>query len=351
VIPARALAGLAAAALHWAAPAARGAELDLAVELGAGVDTNPERATGPAGPAKGFATALLRLEGRAEGERGRAEAALTAAARGYPGASGSSALASRLDAAGALALGGGWSAGGALVASDLTERAGRLDQDVLRGEASLGLAGAVASGAVAAGYGTFAPRDPELRPFEARGPAAALRLGVALPAGHGLGAAYTLWAATYPRWRAFAGQDRDDRTHTVSLEWSYRGAFLAAAGGSYAWNLSSAPGGAFRRARLTARAAAELPLAVTLAVRGALQWSTYPDPALVGQQVLLAAGSEDLDALEVRLARPLAGGVEAFAALALHRGETVTAPGLAPSYGRTVGTVGVAWRTPLTAEP
>jgi hypothetical protein len=330
---------------------ARAAELDLAAEVGGGVDTNPERVTGAAVPADGFASALLRLEGRAEGPRSRGTAALTAAARGYPGASGSSALASRLEASGALDLAGGWSAGGALVASDLTERAGHLDQDLLRGEATLGLAGAAASAAVAAGYGAFAPRDSELRPFEARGPAAALRVGVALPAGHGLGAAYTLWAASYPRWRSFAGQDRDDRTHTLSLEWSYRGAFLASAGGSYAWNLSSAPGGAYRRARVGGRAAAELPLAVTLAVRGALQWSSYPDAAFVGQQLLLAAGSEDLDALEVRLTRPLAGALEAFAALAVHRGETVTAPGLPPSYARSVVTLGVAWRTALIGEP
>ncbi|HET9597437.1 MAG TPA: hypothetical protein VFP65_17745, partial [Anaeromyxobacteraceae bacterium] len=254
-----------------------------------------------------------------------------------------------LEASGALRLGAGWSAGAALAASDLSERAGRLDQDVLRGEASLALAGAVASAAIAGGYGAFAPRDPELRPFEARGPAAALRLGVVLPARHAVGASYTLWAATYPRWRAFAGQDRDDHTHTLSLEWSHRGAFLAAAGGSYAWNLSSAPGGDFRRARLTARAAAELPLELTLAARGALQWSTYPDAAFVGQQVLLAAGSEDLDALDVRLARALAGALEAFAAVALNRGGT-TAAG-APSYARTVITVGLAWRTPLLTEP
>jgi hypothetical protein len=333
-----------AAAAAVAAPGARAAGGDLQLELGAsaGADTNPARVAGGGERADGFALVEGRAKGTLTAERVRLAGDLSQAARLYPSVGEATASATRLDLGARAALGGGFAVLATALATDLTERGHRLDEDALDGAASLAWASGGWGASAGGGWRAFLPRDVPLRAFRAAGPTAALRASFAPAPDHALVVGYALWAAAYRSWPEAHG--RFDHTRTASAEWSYRGGFAADLGYAYAWNGSTARGGAFERHRVTARAAAFLPLDLTLAVRGALQWSRYPDPAFVAAQLLLAQGDESLDALEVRLTRPLGERLELALGFALYAGEVALDAARAPRFTRAVVTTGLAWR-------
>ncbi len=337
---------LIAAALVVAPPVAAAAadhELGLRAELGSGIDTNPERILGEGARAREYALALVQVKGWLEGDRYRLAARLTEGARLYLGLPDASASASRLEATARASLRHGIAAGAAISANDLTERGSELDQDSLHAESSLlGEAGPW-SASLSGGWTLFAPRAAPLRAFEASGPEASLRAGWAPARKHTLSAGYGMWWADYPRWGELAPGGRDDRTGSVSAEYAYQGELLAALGYAYSWNRSSAAGGAFERHRVTARGAAHLPGDLTLAVRGSLQWSHYPEPLFIEQQLLLALGQESQDALEARLSHPLWEGLELSLACAFYRNEAVQG-GPALGYSRTLLFATVGWR-------
>ena len=318
-------------------------ELELEGELRTGVDTNPERLEGPGARSDGFASLLVRGKARSSGERFGLAAALTEAGRLYPGVSGATAVASRLDASARLSLSPRLSAGAAVLASDLTESGDRLDQNALHAEASLAWAGGRWGASLSGGWTLFVPRPQPVRAFLASGPEARLRAWWAAAREHVLAAGYSWWSAGYPRWNDIAPGGRDDRTQTVWAEYAHRGSFLAALGYAYSWNTSTAAGGAFQRHRVTARAAAFLPFRFSLAARASLQWAHYPEPLFVAEELLLAQGQETQDALEVRLTRPIGGSVDVGLAFALYGSESV-ADGAAPGFSRTVLSAVVGWR-------
>ena len=336
------------AALAVAAPAeatAAEGELELQLEAGAGADSNPFRTLDGGGAVGGFGLVLLRARADVLGERLRFQAALDEGARLYPApaTAEASAFASRLEASLRLALGAGLAAEAILSARDLTELGGALDQDALRTEASLAWARGSVGTALAGGFNLFAPREATLRPFLAAGPEAGLRAWWSPRPEHFFSASGSVWWASYPRWGELAPGGRRDTTSTFSAEYAWRGDFLAALGYAFSHDASSAEGGDHDRHRLTARGAVLLPLELTLAFRAALQWSSYPQPLFLSEQLLLAAGQENQDALELRLTRPLGADLELALAAALYRAEAVRGGGPAPDYTRGVLSTTLVW--------
>jgi hypothetical protein len=336
--------------LALAAPVASGAEgeWDLGAELGGGQDTNPERVSGPGGPGpapEAFATALARARGGLEGDRYRLSARLTGAARLYPGRPDASAGGARLEADARREISGPLAAAAELDASGLSERGHRLDQRTLRAQGGLRWDPGRWSASLAGGWALFEPLGAELRPFRASGPELWLRgaLGAGTAAQrHVLSAGLGLWSAGYPGWPEAAQARRRDDTLTAMAEYAWRGPMLAAL--SYAWssNRSTAPGGAFERHRVTARGAAFLPLELSLALRASLQWTRYPEPLYLAQQ-LLAGGGESQNAVEARLARRLGGSFELALSFAHYWSEAVSG-GTAPGFARSVTSLTAGWR-------
>jgi hypothetical protein len=314
------------------------AELELRGETGGGLDSNPQRTAEPGAPSDGFAFAMVQASGRLAGERFRAAGSLSEAGRLYLSVPGATAVASRLDVAARLALSPRLSAGAGLSASDFTERAHVLDESSLSGDGSLFWEGGGWGASASGGWRVFWPRDGPLRPYLASGPEAWLRAHWDPAPEHVLSAAYGFWNPGYPRW---PDGGRDDRTHTVSGEYAHRGSFLAALGYAYSWNRSSASGGDFERHQLTGRGAVFLPLELTLAVRATLQWTHYPQLLSATQQLLLAQGQENQDALEARLTRALGESLDVALAFAFH-GDDVG--GAARGFSRTMVFATLGWR-------
>lgn len=342
------LATLLALAAPAGAPAAEG--LELWGEVGGGVDTNPERLAGEAAASRWFTSLLGRARLRLAGDAATAVVTVTEAGRLYPDARGADALASRAELAVRAGLGHGLSVAGSGVASDTSERAGLLDRHALRGEASVALGRGALDLALAGGWALFAPREASLRPFRSSGPEAWLRAGWALPGGHRLAAAVGASRADFPAWPPVGAQANPTRTDLAwhaSGEWSWRGPALLSATFATTWNGSDAPGGDFTRHRLGASGALELPLEVTLAARLALQWTRYPDPLLLAAQQRLAEGQENLDALEVRLTRRVAGPIEASLAAAWYQAQGAAG---VPGYRRAVATLALGWRLAAKAR-
>jgi len=317
--------------------------LDLRVEAGGGVDSNPRRLAGFSG-GEGFATALARVRLSRGGEGSRLALSLTEAGRLYPGARGADALASRLEAAGSASLPAGFALSATASASDLSERAGSLDRHALRGEAALVRQGAALGAALAAGWSLFAPREASLRPFRSQGPEGWLRAWWSPAEGHRLTAAAGLSAAEFPAWEALAAEPltRGDTAFTAAAGWSWGGAALASAEWDFTRSRSNAAGGDFDRHRVALRAAARCAEATSLALRASLQWTRYPDPLLLPSQQRLAEGQEALDLVEARLARSLGGPWEVALSLAWTRARG--GPG-APAFSRLVGGLSLGWRT------
>jgi hypothetical protein len=339
---AAALAAIPLLAAPWGARAAEGP--DLWLELGAGADSNPARAPGSAAGGQGLTSLLGRVRHAWAGQASRLTVSLTEAGRLYPGATGSDALASRVEVAGRAALPAGLALAASGVASDYSERAGLLSRHAGRGEVVLSLEHEALGGSLSAGWSLFAPRERSLRPFRAEGPEGWLG-GWWTPAEeHELSVAVGLSRAGYPSWDALGAvgpRTRVDDAGHVRAEWSWRGPALLAGGWSFTRNRSGVPGGGYDRHRLTARAALRLPLRLTLAARAALQWTRYPDPILLEAQQRLAEGQESLDTLEVRLTRPLTGELDLSLALAWYHTEAAAG---APGYQRVVATLVLGWR-------
>lgn len=331
--------------LALAAPAARGAdgEWDLGAELGGGVDTNPDRLAGGGAEAGGFALALGRARAALEGEAWRAAVRLGAGARLYPSRSGATAGAWRLEAASSRDLAGSLQAQAGLAASGLSEVGGRLDRRALRGLAGLRWDPGAFGASLEGGWAMFGPRGAELRAFRASGPEGRLLASWSPSPRHLLTAGIDLWRADYPGWPAAAGAGRRDDTATASAEYAWSGPLLAALGYSFSSGRSTAPGGDLERHRVSARAAAALPRGLTLAIRASLQWSRYPEPLYLPQQLLLAAGGESQDAVEARLTVPLGGSFELALASAAYWSEAVSG-GTAPSFFRSATSLTAAWR-------
>ncbi len=328
----------------WA-PSARGAEVDwgLFAELGGGQDTNPERLFGPEGrgvPPEGFAAALARARGALELERFRLSARLTGAARLYPGRPDATAAAGRLEAELQQGIAGSLAAAAELESSGLAERGHRLDQRTLRALAGLRWDPGTFGASLTAGFGLFEPLAADLRPLRARGPEGWLRAHWTPEPRHALSAGLGLWSAGYPAWHELAQERRRDDTFTATGEYAFRGPLLAAF--AYAWssNRSTAVGGAYERHRLTARGAAFLPLDLSLALRASLQWTRYPEPLFLREQ-LLAGGGESQNAAEARLARRL-GRLELALSFARYWSEAVSG-GSAPSFSRNVTSLTVGF--------
>ena len=296
---------------------------------------------GRGGSAREITLALLKLKTRLEGERYTFSANLSQGLRIFPGLPDAAASATRLETAASYRLTTGLSAGVLLSGSDLTERRHEIDQDTLHGEGSLsGTLGAFTA-SLSGGWTAFAPRDPPLRAFSASGPEAWARASFTPSAEHELAIGFGVWLASYTRWSELTTGGRDDRTHTASVEYTYRGPLLAGAGYAFSWNQSSAAGGDFSRHRLTVRGAARLPLGFTLALRGTLQWSRYPEPLFIREQLLLALGQESQDAVEVRLTHPLGASLDLALSGAYYRNEA--AGGDALRYSRAQFLLVLGW--------
>jgi hypothetical protein len=329
-------------------PLARASEVDGAVdaEVGSGLDTNPDRVLGAPSSSDLFLSGLVRGRLKVAGEENRygLAAQWTEAGRLYASATGATALGSRLEATGFHALASRLTLGASLVASDLTERGHQLDQDLVDAVASIAWSPGAWRLHGGAGWNVFSPRAAALRPFLASGPRTVLGASWAVTSEQLLAVAWDFAAPSYPRWQEFAGTTRDDRTHTLSAELLHRGSIVAAAGYSYARNRSTAAGGAYDRHRVHARVATYLGPDLTLAARATLQWSSYPEPLYLEQQLLLSDGQQNLNSVEVRLALPLGDAVDLAFGMALYRDEATLGPGNSPSFTRMVATIGLGWR-------
>jgi hypothetical protein len=315
--------------------------LSLEAELGGGADGNPDRLTGAGSPAAGFATVLLRARGSLEGERSRVLGTLTEGGRFYPGPSEASAAASRLEATATTLLSGGWTAGLSLVASDLTEEGHELDDDEGKGLLSLAFETGRLRARLGAGFELDRPRGPTLIAFEELGPEASFGLDLRLSREHVVSAGYGFEYLAYPRWEELAGSGRADTTQTFSFDYGYDGNFLAGLGYAYAVNRSTVAGGDFERHRVTGRLAAYLPAELTLALRAALQWSHYPEPLYLKQELLLAEENQDL--LELRLTRAISDELDVSIAYSTYHEEAT--PGTpAPGFARTLVYLVLSWR-------
>jgi hypothetical protein len=285
---------------------------------------------------------FFRLKTRLEGDGRDLAATLSQGLRFFPGLSEAAASATRGEVAGHLRLVPGLVAGILLSGSDLTERRHDINQDSLHGEGSLSGTLGEFTASLSGGWTVFAPRDGPLRAFLASGPEAWLRGAWQPTAAHELSLGYGVWLASYSRWAELEGGDRDDRTQTASVEYTYRGRALASIGYAFSWNHSTATGGSYQRHRLTVRGAVQLPADFALALRGTLQWSHYPQPIFLEQQLLLAIGQETQNAVEARLTHPLGASLEIALSAAYYRGEAVGgAPDL--EYSRTQFLVLLGW--------
>ena len=315
--------------------------LSVEAELGAGLDDNPDRLTGSGSPAAEFLSLLVKARGSLEGEGAQVRATLIEGGRLYPGPSQADAVASLFEASASAGLSRTLTAGLELRASDLSEEGQVLDDDTVRAQALLAYRVGRLRARLGAGFGLDRPRGPTLWAFEALGPEASIGLEVVPARQHALSAGYAVEYDDYPRFAELAQRERADTTQTLLVDYRYDGDFLAGLGYAYAWNRSSAPGGDFERHRLTARLAAYLPLELTLALRVALQWSHYPQPLYLEEQLLLAEENQNL--LEVRLTRPLCEGLELALAGSAYREEAT--PGTpAPGFARDLVSLSLVWR-------
>ena len=264
-----------------------------------------------------------------------------------PGPSGADAIGSRLDLAGRLALAPALALLGSAAGSDYRERDGQLDRAAARGALTLALDGEGLGATLTAGWSLFAPRLAALRPFRADGPEAWLGGRWSPAPGHQLTAALGGSRSFYRAWPGQAAGTtalRVDEAWGLEAGWSWQGPALLGAAWGYTDSRSDVAGGDFRRHRLSASLAVELPAALTLAGRAALQWTRYPDPLLVAAQQALAEGQENLDRLELRLSRPLAERLEVALTGAWTHADG--GAGVAGYQRLTVGLV-LAWRTVL----
>jgi hypothetical protein len=338
------LACIAVALAAAAAAPARAADASwrLRAELGPGFDSNALRVAGGERPgADAFAGAALRAGVRADSAGWALDAALSEGVRVFDRAPAADVLASRLDLGARRRVGGGAAPlelGLDATGRDLTERGGARDQAEGQGLASLGGRAGRAGWGAAAGWAVFAPRAAGLRAFRRDGPQASLSAAVHLAPEHAVAARYGFSAWNHRAWPG----GRDDRAHALGAEWTWDGPVLASLG--YAWShcSSTVPAGAWRRHRVSARLAADLPLGLAAAARVAVQRASYPGGVALSEELLLGEGDETQNAVELQLARELREDLEVVVRVAGYRSELGTSAPL--PFRRAFGQVAIGWR-------
>lgn len=319
---------------------ARGDDVEWEVrgELGGGADSNPRRLAGPGAGAAAFSSALVEARAVVEGDGRRAAVKLSEAGRVYLEDPQANAVGSRLEMEVRHRLGAGLAAGASLRASDLRERSGVLDQGALAGKGSLSWEGEQWGADLAVAWSLFAPRQADLRPFASQGPELTARLSRAASGGHTVAVGLILSVSEYGAWPV----PRRDEAAGGSAGWAYRGSLLASASYDLTASRSTVAGGAFQRHRLAVASAFFLPGEASLAFRARLQWSRYPEPLYLEQQLLLDGG-ESQDSVEARLAVPLGGPWELALSFGRHWSEAILG-GTGPAFGRTVGALTLGFR-------
>lgn len=323
--------------------AAAAVEPALHGEATIGMDTNPLReASGEQGiyPFLGTIVDLGLAHG---GENTRLRAALSEGARLFLSehARNADMLASRLDLDGAWQAGEQGEVGATLALRDLSERGGVRSET--GGSARLDTRVRLARFDVEAGAGGsfLFPRTSLLRDFASIGPDAGVEVGFAPVARQRLRIGWDIKARHFPRWVG----ERWDVANGLVLDWSRRGSLIAGGGYGLTMNQSSAAGGGYVRHRLWVRAAAELPLEVTLAALASLQWSNYPGGLIAPAERLLAENDERENAVELRFSRPIGHDFEGVLKVAAYHSELSSGSGKARlPYSREVIQFSIGWR-------
>lgn len=312
-------------------------------EATVGFDTNPLREAGGTQGIYPFLGTIVDVGLAHGGERTQLRAALSEGARLFLRGEARNAdmLASRLDLDGTWSAGDQGEVGATLALRDLSERGGlrsetggslRIDSRVRVNRFDV-----ETNGGLSLSY----PRTSLLEDFLAIGPDAGIDVGFAPRPRQRLRIGWELRARHFPKWP----EERWDVANGLVLDWSQRGTIIAGGGYGLTVNQSSAPGGAFFRHRVWARAGAELPWQVTLAAQGSLQWSNYPGGLASPEVRKLAENDEIENAIELRFSRPVGNDFEAVLKLAAYGSELSAGTGEDPlRYGRGVVQLSIGWR-------
>jgi hypothetical protein len=331
---------LAVAGAAGAAAPARAADgaWRLRLEAGPGFDGNALRMVGDGSPSSAaFSGGTLRAQGRLAGPRWTLDGRLSEGFRVFSGTPDANVLASQLDVAARWLASGALDAGIDAMARDLAERGGARDLREARALGRVGLRTGAVRWQAEAGWMISAPRALGLEVFRRDGPELALSVAYTLAREQVLALRYGLDAWRYRDW---PGGRRDDE-HAASLEWRWDGPLLAAVSYTFGRNSSSVAAGSWRRHRVTARAAADLPLGLELAGRATVQRSANRSGFILSEQLLVREGDESQNAVELQLARELRPRVELALKVAHYRSEL--GADAAFEFRRTVGQVALAW--------
>jgi hypothetical protein len=335
-----ALLTLAAAALTAAPARAAEGSWRLRAEAGPGFDANALRIVGDVSPSSAaFTGGGIRAQGRMAGAGWAVDGRLSEGFRVFVGTPDADLLASRLD------LSGRWAATERLelgvdgMARDLSERGGARDLREAQTLARIGLTTGRVRWGAAAGWTVSAPRAGGLRVFRRDGPELAVSAAVRVTREHVLLAGYAVDAWRYREWPG----GRDDDEHAATVEWRWDGPVLTGLSYTFGRNWSSFSAGSWRRHRVMARAAADLPLGLDLAARGTLQRTVNPSGLILSEQLFVREGDESQNSLEVQLARELRSRLEVALKVAHYRSELGAETGL--GFRRTVAQVALAWTT------
>lgn len=337
---ARSAALVAAAIVAWSASPARAEESSwrLRLEAGPGVDANPLRIVGDGDPSTAaFTGGAIRAQGRVTGERWVVDGRWSEGFRIFMGEPDADLLASRVDGAARWAATDRLELGVDGMARDLTERGGARDLREARGLARLGLSTGPVRWGVATGWTVSAPLASGLRVFRRDGPGASLSAAVRVAREHALVLSYAFDAWRYRGWPG----GRDDDEHAAALEWRWDGPVLTGVSYAFERNESSVDAGSWRRHRVTAQLAADLPLGLDLAARGTLLRSLNPSGLILSEQFFVREGDESQNAIELQVARELQPGVELGLKVAHYRSELGAEEGL--GFRRTVAQLALAW--------
>ena len=317
---------------------AAAADYGLRAEAATGFDTNPLRETNEAQPAAYLGAVV---EGRvdARDERGTLQGTASIGGRVFERTPDANVLATRLEGAGALSLGGDAELTASAQVRDLSEQGG------VRSETGglVDVGGAIGLGRVrlslTGGFAASAPRALSLESFRSLGPVVTLAALWEPGARNSIRAAIDGRVLEFPRWTS----ERTDRALGTRVEWTWRGPVVLALGWTFEANHSTAQGGDFLRNRIVAQVAAPLPSGFSIALQGSLQRSYYPDGFYADQKALLALNDEQQNAIELRLSRPLGNQLEIAVKAAAYASEMSGGAGRVP-YERELVQIGIGWR-------
>jgi hypothetical protein len=343
---ARSAAFVAAAVVVWSASPARAEESSwrIRLEAGPGVDANPLRIVGVAHPpSSAFTGGAMSAQGRVAGERWVVDGRWSEGLRIFMGVPAADVLASRVDGGARWAPSSRLELGLDGMARDLTERGGARDLREARGLARVALTTGSIRWGLASGWMVSAPLASGLRVYRRDGPEASLSAGVRVAREHALILGYAFHAWSYPGWLG----GRDDDEHAATLEWRWDGPVLTGISYAFESNDSSVEAGSWRRHRVTAQIAADLPLGLDLAARGTLLRSINPSGLILSEQFFVREGDESQNAIELHLARELKPGVELGLKVAHYLSQLGAQSELGAQEGlgfrRTVAQLAVGW--------